>query len=77
MDTLSYKTKSARKEDVSRNWYVVDGEDKVVGRIASEIARVLRGKHKASYTPHNDGGDNVVIINADKVKEPGKNEKKG
>lgn len=71
MDTLSYKTKSARKEDVQRDWYVVDAEGEVVGRLCSKIAQVLRGKHKPSYTPHVDCGDNVIVINADKIRFTG------
>lgn len=71
MDTLSYKTKSAKPAEVDRNWFVVDVEGEVVGRIASKIASVLRGKHKASYTPHVDTGDYVVIINADKIRFTG------
>jgi len=71
VDTLSYKTKSARKEDVNRKWYVVDGEGKVVGRLATEIATILRGKHKPDFTPHVDTGDNVIIINAEKVRFTG------
>ncbi|MCP4441672.1 MAG: 50S ribosomal protein L13 [Aureispira sp.] len=71
MDTLSYKTKSERKEDVQRNWFVVDAEGLPLGRISSKIATVLRGKHKPSYTPHTDCGDNVIVINAEKVKLTG------
>lgn len=71
MDTLSYKTKSARKEDVQRDWYIVDAEGEVVGRLCSKIAHVLRGKHKPSYTPHVDCGDNVIVINADKIRFTG------
>ena len=71
MDTLSYKTKSARKEDVQHKWYVVDAEGEVVGRLCTKIATVLRGKHKASYTPHVDCGDYVIVINADKVRFTG------
>ena len=71
MDTLSYKTKSTRKEDVERSWFVVDLEGETVGRIASKIAHVLKGKHKASYTPHIDCGDYVIAINADKVRFTG------
>ena len=71
MDTLSYKTQSAKKEDVTRNWYIVDGEGEVVGRLASKIATVLRGKHKPDYTPHVDTGDYVIIINAEKVRFTG------
>lgn len=71
MDTLSYKTKSAKKEEVARKWHVVDAEGEVVGRLCSKIATVLRGKHKASYTPHVDCGDYVIVINADKVRFTG------
>lgn len=71
MKTLSYKTKSAKKETVQRNWYIVDGEGEIVGRIASRIADVLRGKHKPSFTPHVDTGDYVIIVNADKVRFTG------
>ncbi|RMD69965.1 MAG: 50S ribosomal protein L13 [Bacteroidetes bacterium] len=71
MDTLSYKTKSLRKEDVDRKWYIIDAEGEVVGRLCSRIAHVLRGKHKPSYTPHVDNGDYVIVINADKVRFTG------
>ena len=60
-------TVSIRKEDVVRKWYIVDAENQVVGRLASAVAKILRGKHKPSYTPHVDTGDYVIIINADKV----------
>ncbi len=66
------KTFSARAEDVRREWCVVDAEGKTLGRISTEIARRLRGKHKAEYTPHVDTGDYVVVINADKVQVTGK-----
>ncbi len=65
------KTYSANKETVKRNWYVVDASDKVLGRIATEIANRLRGKHKAEYTPHVDTGDYIVVVNAEKVKVTG------
>lgn len=71
MDTLSYKTKSTRKEDTVHDWYIVDAEGEVLGRMASKIASVLRGKHKASYTPHVDCGDHVIVINAKKVRLTG------
>lgn len=71
MDTLSYKTKSAKKETVERKWYVVDAEGEVVGRLCSKIAHVLRGKHQPSYTPHVDTGDYVIVINADKIRFTG------
>ncbi len=65
------KTYSARKEDVKHNWYVVDATDKTLGRISTEIANRLRGKHKAEYTPHVDTGDYIVVVNAEKVKVTG------
>ena len=71
MDTLSYKTKSERKEDVVRKWYVIDAEEEVLGRMCTKIAIVLKGKHKPSYTPHVDCGDNVIVINAEKVRLTG------
>ena len=71
MDTLSYKTKSVSKDDVQKKWYIVDGDGEVVGRIASKIATVLRGKHKPTYTPHADTGDYVIVINAEKVRFTG------
>ena len=61
------RTVSVRHEDVPRKWYVVDAENQVLGRLASEVAIILRGKHKPIYTPHVDTGDYVIIINADKV----------
>jgi len=61
------KTFSAKPESVKRDWYVVDANGKVLGRLASEVARRLRGKHKAEFTPHVDTGDYVVVINADKI----------
>lgn len=71
MDTLSYKTKSAKNTEVERQWHVVDVEGVVLGRISSKIASVLRGKHKPSYTPHVDTGDYVIVVNADKVRLTG------
>lgn len=71
MNTLSYKTVSAKNETVARKWYVIDAEGEVVGRLASRIATVLRGKHKPDYTPHVDTGDYVIILNADKVRFTG------
>jgi large subunit ribosomal protein L13 len=67
MNTLSYKTKSANQSMVEKEWLLIDGTDQVVGRLASRIALVLRGKHKPYYTPHVDCGDNVIVINAEKV----------
>jgi large subunit ribosomal protein L13 len=72
VDTLSYKTISANKNTVNKEWVVVDAQDAILGRLASEVAKIIRGKHKASYTPHVDCGDNVIIINADKIKLTGK-----
>ncbi|TKG90153.1 50S ribosomal protein L13 [Puteibacter caeruleilacunae] len=72
MDSLSYKTVSANKATAKKEWIVVDATDMVLGRLASKIAIVLRGKHKADFTPHADTGDNVIIINAEKVRLTGK-----
>jgi len=66
------KTKVLKKTDIVRNWYVVDAADKVLGRLASKIARILIGKHKPRYTPHIDCGDFVVVVNADKFCVTGK-----
>ncbi len=66
------KTLSAKPHEVERTWYVVDAEGKTLGRLATEIARILRGKHKTSYTPHVDTGDYVIVVNADKVRVTGK-----
>ena len=65
------KTAHARKEDVERAWYLIDAKDKVLGRLATEIAKVLRGKNKAIFSPHIDTGDFVVVVNAEKVKLTG------
>jgi len=70
-DTLSYKTKSSRKEDVERDWFIIDATNQTVGRMCTQIAHVLRGKHKPSYTPHIDDGDSVIVINAEKVRFTG------
>lgn len=72
MNTLSYKTKSAKKEEVVRKWYIVDAANQPLGRMCTEIAKVLRGKHKPDYTPHVDTGDNVIVINAEKVRLTGR-----
>ena len=72
MNAVSYKTVSANAKTVDKKWVIVDAKDQIVGRISSEVARVLRGKHKPSYTPHVDCGDNVIIINAEKVRFTGK-----
>ena len=65
------KTISMRAQDVRRSWYVIDAENQILGRLATEVARRLRGKHKAEYTPHVDTGDFIVVINADKVRVTG------
>ena len=67
MDTLSFKTLSANKETADKQWFVVDAEGHTVGRLASKVAKVIRGKHKTNFTPHADCGDNVIVINAEKV----------
>jgi len=72
MDTLSYKTISANKENANKEWLLVDAENEVLGRMASKVANMLRGKYKTNYTPHADCGDNVIVINADKIKLTGK-----
>lgn len=71
MKTRSYSTRSVKKEEVEREWFVIDGEGEIVGRLATQIATVLRGKHKPTYTPHVDTGDNIIIVNADKVRFTG------
>tara|TARA_B100000927_G_C16464090_1_gene469032 strand:+ start:46 stop:501 length:456 start_codon:yes stop_codon:yes gene_type:complete len=72
VDTLSYKTLSANKENADKKWFVVDASEQVLGRMASKVANVLRGKYKTNYTPHADCGDNVIIINAGKITMSGK-----
>ncbi|MFY8109447.1 MAG: 50S ribosomal protein L13 [Bacteroidia bacterium] len=71
MDALSYKTISANKATSTKDWLVVDAEGQTLGRFASKIANILRGKHKTNFTPHADCGDNVIIINADKIRFTG------
>jgi len=66
------KTFMAKKEDMKRKWYIVDAKDKILGRLATRVAIVLRGKHKPTYTPYLDSGDGVIVINAAKVKVTGK-----
>ena len=70
--TLSFKTYSAKPAEVDRKWYVIDAEGQVLGRMAAEIARVLRGKHKPQFTPHIDTGDFIIVTNAEKVGLSGK-----
>jgi len=72
VDSLSYKTVSATKETANKQWLLVDAKDQALGRLASVVAMLLRGKNKALYTPHADCGDYVIVINADKVKLTGK-----
>lgn len=67
MSTLSYKTISANKATVSKEWVVVDADGHNLGRLASKVAMILRGKYKPSYTPHVDCGDNVIVVNAEKI----------
>ena len=71
MNTLSYKTISANKETVNKEWLLVDAKDETLGRLASKVAKLVRGKHKVNYTPHVDCGDNVVVINAEKIQFTG------
>jgi large subunit ribosomal protein L13 len=72
VDTLSYKTQVAKPSTVVHKWYIVDAENQTLGRISSEIAKILQGKNKPSYTTHFDAGDHVIIINAEKVHLSGK-----
>jgi large subunit ribosomal protein L13 len=72
VNTLSYRTVSANKATVNKEWVIIDAEGQIVGRLATTIATMLRGKHKPEYTPHVDCGDNVIIINAEKVEFSGK-----
>lgn len=72
MDTLSYKTQSANKATVEKKWVVVDASNAVLGRLSSEVAKIIRGKNKPDFTPHVDCGDNVIVINADKIRMTGK-----
>ena len=72
MDTLSYKTISVNKQTVDKQWVIVDADSLALGRLASEVAKIVRGKNKPSFTPHVDCGDHVIVINADKVKLTGK-----
>ena len=72
MDSLSYKTISSNAATVNKEWVVIDATNEVLGRLASQVAKILRGKNKPSFTPHVDCGDYVVVINADKVRLTGK-----
>lgn len=72
MDTLSFKTYSAKPSDIEKKWVLIDAEDQPLGRLSTVIATILRGKNKPTFTPHMDTGDNVIVINAEKVKLTGK-----
>lgn len=72
MDTLSYKTISANNATVNKSWVLVDAQNEPLGRLASKVANLIRGKHKTNFTPHVDCGDNVIVINAEKIKLTGK-----
>lgn len=72
MNTLSYKTISANNATVDKEWVVVDAQSQILGRFSSEVAKMLRGKHKPNFTPHVDCGDNVIVINAEKVRLTGR-----
>lgn len=72
MNTLSYRTVSANNATVQKEWYVVDATNQVLGRLSSQIAGILRGKNKTNFTPHVDCGDNIIVINAEKVRLTGK-----
>ena len=72
MDSKSYKTISVKAEDAQKEWFVIDATNEILGRLASQVAKILRGKNKPSYTPHTNCGDYVIVINADKVKLTGK-----
>ncbi|MCU0356194.1 MAG: 50S ribosomal protein L13 [Cyclobacteriaceae bacterium] len=72
MDHQSYKTKHSNQASIEKAWVLVDAKDQVLGRVASQIAHIIKGKHKTSYSPHLDCGDHVVVINAEKVKMTGK-----
>jgi len=71
VNTLSYKTVSANKNTIQKEWFVVDATNQVLGRLSTRVASVLRGKHKTYFTPHVDCGDNVIVINAEKVRLTG------
>jgi large subunit ribosomal protein L13 len=72
MDTLSYRTVSANKATANKEWVIIDAENQILGRLSSVAAQLLRGKYKTNFTPHVDCGDNVIIINAEKVQMTGK-----
>jgi len=72
VNTLVYRTQFANKQNHTRNWYVVDAEGKILGRLASEVAKIIRGKNKPDFTPHFNSGDKVIVINAEKIRLTGK-----
>lgn len=72
VDTLSFKTYSAKPADINKKWVLIDAEDQPLGRVSTVVASILRGKNKPTFTPHMDTGDNVIVINAEKVKLTGK-----
>jgi large subunit ribosomal protein L13 len=72
VNTLSYRTVSANKETVTKDWVIVDAQNQALGRFSTRVAKLLRGKYKTNYTPHVDCGDNVIVINADKIRLTGK-----
>lgn len=72
MDTISFKTISAKKSTVQKEWLIIDANDQVLGRLASKVAFLLRGKHKTNFTPHIDCGDNVIVVNAENIRLTGK-----
>ncbi len=71
MDTNSFKTISLNRATVKKHWVIVDADSRILGRMASEVAKMIRGKHKPSYSPHVDCGDNIIVINADKIRLTG------
>ena len=71
MDQISYKTPSVKPSEVKKDWWIVDAENQVLGRMASRIAHYIKGKHKTTYTPHVDCGDKIIVINADKIRLTG------
>jgi large subunit ribosomal protein L13 len=72
MDAQSYKTRSLKQSEIKQDWYIVDAAGQTLGRLSSRVAYVLRGKHKTSFTPHMNCGDNVIVINADKIRVTGR-----
>jgi large subunit ribosomal protein L13 len=71
VDSNSFKTKYVNKDSIQKDWHIVNADGKILGRFASEIAKILRGKHKPSFSPHTDCGDNIIVINSDNIKMTG------